>query len=80
MTVKRQEMAAIICVYDSGEFDVVSCHYTHHDAVEELEFLRDNGYTKDWYGTLIVVGNNTVHAEVNVEKLQNYVAALNQKS
>ena len=67
---KRQEMAAIVCVYDSGEFDVVSCHFALHDAVEQLDFMRDEGYDKDWNGTLMTVCNGTVHACVNVEKLQ----------
>lgn len=66
---KSQEMAAVVCVYESGNFDVVSCHYTRHDAEDYLEFLVDEGYSKDWQGTLTVVCNGTVRVQVSLEKM-----------
>ena len=72
-------MAAIVCVYDSGTFDVMSCHYTLHDAQDQLGFMRDEGYDRDWQGKLITVCNGTVHACVNVEKLQQSIELINSK-
>lgn len=76
-----QEMAAVVCVFDSGEVQVASMHMTSHEAHEELARLRESGEDREWIGgRLFVMDNGICHAHVDADKLQARLDAIKELS
>ena len=76
-----QEMAAVVCVFDSGEIKVASMHMTSHEAHDELTRLRETGEDREWIGgRLFVMDNGICHAHVDTDKLQARLAAIEELS
>ena len=76
-----QEMAAVVCVFDSGEIRVASTHLTSHEAYDELARLRESGEDREWIGgRLLVIDSGVCHAHIDVDKLQARLSALEELS
>lgn len=76
-----QEMAAVVCVFESGEIKVASAHMTSREAHDELARMRECGEDREWIGgRLLVMDNGICHAHVDVGKLQARLAALEELS
>lgn len=77
MTDYIQEMAAIVCVFDSGEIQIVSTHTTGHEARDELSRMREAGEDREWAGArLVVMDGGICHAHVDIEGLRARLDAL----
>ena len=76
-----QEMAAVVCVFDTGEVKVASAHMTSHEAHEELARLRKSGEDREWVGGRLMVADNGIcYAHVDVDGLRSRLAALEELS
>jgi len=65
-----QEMAGVVCLFDSGELRVISLHSTSHDARAELDRMRRSGEAASWIsGTLRVLDCGICHVHVDLDVL-----------
>lgn len=67
--VYRQEMAAIVCIFESGEITIASTHMTLHEARERLSEMQESGEADEWTGQLVLASGGVCHAEIDIEKL-----------
>ena len=51
----RQSMSAVVCVYPSGQIDLVSLHHSIDAAYDYLDRIRETGEAGSWRGSLVVV-------------------------
>lgn len=74
-----QEMAAVICMSDSGEVRIVSTHLTSQEAYDELSRMRESGEAREWTGgNLLVIDGGVCHAHIDMDGLRARLAALEE--
>ena len=70
MEVYRQEMAAVVCVFGSGEVTIVSAHHSLNAALDALAWMRESGEASTWMGDLRVFCNGACHADFDLSRLE----------